>query len=85
MKFGIWVEMEKLGIDSKMLQEHPDWCLTYDGKPLMGSDRYHLNFAKPEVRQWARSVIDRFVKEYGIEWLKIDYNTEIGEHFDPRT
>jgi alpha-galactosidase len=50
---------------------------------LLVSERYHLNFAKPAVKQWARSVIDRFVRDYGIEWLKIDYNIEIGERFDP--
>jgi alpha-galactosidase len=83
MKFGIWVEIENLGVDSRMFREHPDWCLTYNGKPLLVFERYHLNFAKPEVREWARSVIDRFVKDYGIEWLKIDYNIDIGEHFDP--
>jgi alpha-galactosidase len=83
MKFGIWVEIENLGVDSKMFREHPDWCLTYKGKPLLIYERYHLSFAKPEVRQWARTVIERFVKDYGIEWLKIDYNIDIGEHFDP--
>jgi alpha-galactosidase len=83
MKFGIWVEIENLGVDSKMFREHPDWCLTYNGRPLEVFERYHLNFAKPTVRAWARSVIDRFVKDYGIAWLKIDYNIDIGERFDP--
>ena len=83
MKFGIWVEIENLGVDSAMFRAHPDWCLTYEGRPLLVSNRYHLNFAKPEVRQWARSVIDGLVRDYGIEWLKIDYNIDIGERFDP--
>jgi alpha-galactosidase len=83
MKFGIWVEIENLGVDSKMFREHPDWCLTYNDKPLLVFERYHLNFARPEVRQWARSVIDRLARDYGIEWLKIDYNIDIGERFDP--
>ncbi len=83
MKFGIWVEIENLGIDSRMFREHPDWCLTYEGKPLLVFERYHLNFARPEVRQWARSVIDRLAGDYGIEWLKIDYNIDIGDRFDP--
>jgi alpha-galactosidase len=83
MKFGIWVEIENLGVDSVMFRAHPGWCLTYDGSPLRNDDRYHLNFAKPAVRQWARSVIDRLVRDYGIEWLKIDYNIDIGERFDP--
>jgi alpha-galactosidase len=83
MKFGIWVEIENLGVDSKMFREHSQWCLTYLGKPLLVFERYHLNFAKPEVRQWAHSVIDRLVRDYGIEWLKIDYNIDIGDRFDP--
>jgi alpha-galactosidase len=83
MKFGIWVEIENLGVDSKMFREHPDWCLAYNGKPLLVYERYHLNFAKPEVREWARTIIDGLVKDYEIEWLKIDYNIDIGDQFDP--
>ncbi len=83
MKFGIWVEIENLGVDSKMFREHPDWCLTYNGKPLLLDQRYPLNFAKPVVRKWAASIIDRFVRDYGIEWLKIDYNIDVGDMFDP--
>ena len=83
MKFGIWVEIENLGVDSAMFRAHPDWCLAYNGSPVLEGNRYHLNFAKPAARQWARSVVDRLVKDYGIEWLKIDYNIDIGERFDP--
>ena len=58
--------------------------LAYSGNWQMSFyERYHLNFAKPEVREWARSIIDRLVKDYGIEWLKIDYNIDIGDRFDP--
>ena len=83
MKFGIWIEIENLGVDSNTFRMHPDWCLTYDGKPLLIAERYPLNFDKPVVRQWATSVIDRLVRDYKIEWLKIDYNIDVGERFDP--
>lgn len=83
MKFGIWVEIENLGLDSKTFALHPDWCLTYQGLPLRNSSRCHLNFAKPEVRRWARSIVDRLIRDFQIEWLKIDYNIDIGEQFDP--
>jgi alpha-galactosidase len=66
-----------------MSRAHLDWCLTYNGSPLRISDRYHLDFSKLAVRQWARSVIDRFVKDYRIDWLRTDYNLNIGERFDP--
>jgi alpha-galactosidase len=83
LKFGLWIEIENLGVDSQTFREHPDWCLSYNGQPLRVNDRYHLNFAQPEVRQWARSVIDRLVRNYRLDWLKIDYNITIGEFFDP--
>jgi alpha-galactosidase len=83
MKFGIWVEIENVGMNSAVFRDHPDWCLQYNGKPIQRGARRQLDFEKPEVRQWARSVIDRLVHSYGLEWLKIDYNIEIGEQFDP--
>jgi alpha-galactosidase len=83
MKFGIWVEIENVGVESDLFRQHPDWCLKYNGQPIMRGDRLQLDFSKPEVRQWARSVIDRFARDYGIQWLKIDYNIEVGNEFDP--
>jgi alpha-galactosidase len=83
MKFGIWVEIENIGVDSAIYREHPDWCLKYNGRPIEWGDRLQLDFSKPEVRSWARSVIHRLGHDYGIQWLKIDYNIEIGDEFDP--
>ena len=83
MKFGIWVEIENVGAESDIFRQHPDWCLKYNGQPIVRGDRLQLDFSKPEVRQWARSVIDRLAQDYGIQWLKIDYNIEIGNEFDP--
>ena len=83
MKFGIWVEIENIGKESLMYREHPDWCLQYNGRPIEWGDRMQLDFSKPEVRSWARSVVERLAHDYGIQWLKIDYNIEIGDEFDP--
>jgi len=81
LKFGLWVEIEAAGLRSKVAQEHPDWFFALDGKPYdMG--RYHLNFAKPEVRAWARAHLDRLIRNYGLDWVKFDYNTEFGERLD---
>jgi alpha-galactosidase len=83
MKFGIWIEIENVGVDSQIFHEHPDWCLKYNGRPIVRGERLQLDFSRVEVRRWARSVIDRLVRDYGIQWLKIDYNIEIGDEFDP--
>ena len=83
MKFGIWVEIENVGVESDMFKKHPDWLLSYNGKPVLKGVRMMLNFAKPEVREWAHAVVDRLAKNYDLEWMKIDYNIDIGSEFDP--
>ena len=53
MKFGLWVEIENAGIESRLFREHPEWCLPYGGKPWITAHRCQLDFANPAVRQWA--------------------------------
>jgi alpha-galactosidase len=83
MKFGLWVEIENVGIDSRVFHEHPEWCLSYGGRPVITADRCQLDFAKPEVRRWASATIDRLVSAYALDWVKIDYNIDVGDRFDP--
>jgi alpha-galactosidase len=83
MKFGLWVEIENAGIGSQLARAHPDWFLAYNGAPILKDQRQQLNFARPEVRQWARATVDRLIHEYDLGWIKIDYNIDIGERFDP--
>ena len=83
MKFGLWTEIEDIGPESQLFREHSDWCLSYNGQPISDSGRCQLNFARPEVRKWARATIDRLVRKYDIEWIKIDYNIAVGDRFDP--
>lgn len=83
MKFGVWLELESVSTNSQLFRDRPDWYVTYNGRPVAGpKTRVHLDFAKPEVRKWARSLVDRLVKQDGIEWVKLDYNVDVGEAFD---
>jgi alpha-galactosidase len=83
MRFGLWVEIENLGQGSRRFREHPDWCLPYKREPVINDRRCQLDFAKPEVRQWARATVERLVTTYRLGWLKIDYNIDAGDRFDP--
>jgi alpha-galactosidase len=82
MKFGMWVEIESLGQKSRNFRQHPDWCLAFEGKPIINDRRCHLDFANPAVRQWARATVERLVTTYKLGWLKIDYNIDAGDDFD---
>jgi alpha-galactosidase len=81
MKFGIWMEIECLGDQSEMIKRHADWCLKCDGQTVKQGVRCQLNFGKAEVRQWALAEMDRIVREHDLDWVKIDYNVDIGERF----
>jgi alpha-galactosidase len=83
MKFGIWVEIENVGVESEMIRKHPDWLLAYNGKPIVTNSRAMLDFSKPVVRAWAHATVDRLVRNYQLEWMKIDYNIDIGNQFGP--
>jgi alpha-galactosidase len=83
MKFGLWVEIENAGIESRLFREHPEWCLPYGGKPWITANRCQLDFANPAVRQWATATVNRLVTKYQLDWIKIDYNIDVGDRFDP--
>ena len=83
MKFGLWVEIENAGIESRLFHEHPEWCLPYEGKPWITANRCQLDFASAAVRQWATATVERLVSRYRLDWIKIDYNIDVGDRFDP--
>ena len=77
MLFGLWVEIEAIGSASKLRQEHPDWVLTRDGKPVAGGRL--LDLTKPAVTAWMESEIVRIIKKYDLDLFRIDYNSSAEE------
>lgn len=76
---GVWLELEVMGINCHMAQEVPDdWFFMRHGKRVYDRSRYQLDYRNPEVRAYADSVIDRLIKEYGVGYIKMDYNIEPG-------
>lgn len=78
MKPGIWIEPEVMGITCPLVEEFMDCYFTHHGKPIIDNGRYQLDFRKQKVRDHLNSVIDRFVNEWGVEYIKFDYNINIG-------
>lgn len=76
---GIWLELEVIGIHSPKLAELDDDCFfTRHGKRVYDRSRYQLDFRNPKVIAHANEVIDRVVNEYGVGYIKMDYNIEPG-------
>ena len=55
-----------------------DWFFTRHGKRVYDRSRYQLDYRNPKVREYATSVIDRLIRDYGIGYIKMDYNIEPG-------
>ena len=76
---GIWLELEVMGINCEMAKKLPDdWFFTRHGKRVYDRSRYQLDYRNPKVREYATSVIDRLIRDYGIGYIKMDYNIEPG-------
>lgn len=76
---GMWLEIEVMGINSPIVDGFDDDCyFMRHGKKVIDHGRYQLDFRNNKVRDYATSVIDRLVNEYGVEYIKMDYNIDGG-------
>ena len=76
---GIWLEIEVMGINCPILPQFTDDCFfVRHGKRVIDHGRYQLDFRNEKVRRFATEVIDRVVTEYGVGYIKMDYNIDGG-------
>lgn len=76
---GLWLELEVMGIKCPKADKVSDnWYFIRHGKKVYDRSRYQLDFRNPEVIKHATEVIDRLVNEYGVGYIKMDYNIEPG-------
>ncbi len=76
---GLWLELEVVGVNSPIASRVPDnWFFMRHGKRVIDHGRYQLDYRNPEVIAHANSVVDRLVKDYGVGYIKMDYNINAG-------
>lgn len=76
---GVWLEMEVMGIHCPLAEKFPDeYFFVRHGKRVSDRSRYQLDYRNPKVREYADQTIDRIVSEYGVGYIKMDYNIEPG-------
>ena len=82
-KPGIWLTPFMANANSEVFQKHPDWFLRDARGQLINVNRrgdvywhepnYGLDVTHPEAYTWLKKVITTICKEWGYEYLKIDY------------
>jgi alpha-galactosidase len=73
---GLWLEPEVAGAKSVLAQKPDSWFLVRHGKRVFKNSRLMLDFRNPEVRAYLDQVIARLVHEYGVGYIKMDYNVD---------
>jgi alpha-galactosidase len=80
MDFGLWVEPEMVNPNSDLYRKHPDWVLHFPGRPESEQrNQLVLNLARPDVRAYVLSFLDKLLTENEIAFLKWDYNRNWSE------
>lgn len=74
---GIWYEMEVTGKDSDVFKK-PEYLLHRDGYPLQTCFRRFLDMRKDIVQDYLEERVINQLRDWGYEYLKVDYNDNIG-------
>lgn len=76
---GLWLEPEVVGVDSPAAATLPDEAFFVRfGERVQEDRRYHLDFRHPAARAHLDATVDHLVEEYGVRYLKLDYNINPG-------
>jgi alpha-galactosidase len=80
MDFGLWVEPEMVNPDSDLYRLHPDWAMSFPGRPSTEArNQLVLNLARTDVREFLFRSLDKLLDENDIAYLKWDYNRNWSE------
>lgn len=75
LQFGLWFEPEAVSKNSELYQKHPDWVLQAPGYQMTeGRHEYLLDLSCEEVREYLISVLDFYLKDGRIDYIKWDMN-----------
>ncbi|MCE6997969.1 alpha-galactosidase [Saccharothrix sp. S26] len=80
---GIWLEPEVVGVRSAVARSLPEEAFfRRHGERVVEHGRFHLDFRHPAAVRHVDEVVDRLVDEFGIGYLKLDYNIMPGPGSD---
>lgn len=77
MKPGIWFEIENVGPASDIYQKDEHF-LKRDGKTITTHRRRFWDMRDPWVQSYLDERVIGTLKKYGFDYIKVDYNDEIG-------
>ena len=75
MQFGLWFEPEAICKNSELYKKHPEWMLQVPGYAMTeGRHEYLLDLSRQEVREYLIAVLDFYLKDGMVDYVKWDMN-----------
>jgi alpha-galactosidase len=78
LQFGLWFEPERVHRDSLLAKQHPDWIIWLEDENNYGL----LDYGRLEAQQWVQNMIDRYITQLGIRYIRHDFNTDPLAYWD---
>jgi alpha-galactosidase len=79
MRPGLWLEPEAVGFESAMAGRLPEEAFFQRfGERVIVAGNFQLDLRHPAARAHLNETVDRLVDEFGLEFIKLDYNRNIG-------
>ena len=69
LQYLLWFEPERVHFGTKVEKEHPEWVMKPDKE---WSQLFALHI--PEARRWITNVMDGFIRETDLDWMRWDFN-----------
>jgi alpha-galactosidase len=87
MKFGLWFEPERVRRGTLLATQHPDWVLWLPGNATQNPDFANpnyglLDYSRPEVQEWVRNMLDGYIRELDIRYIRHDFNIDPLHYWD---
>lgn len=97
LKFGMWFEPERVASGTRLAIEHPEWILwEHDKEPESSAflrEKYPehvyfkknyglLDFGRADVQQWVKNLLDRYIRDYGVQYIRYDFNIDPLPYWD---
>jgi alpha-galactosidase len=70
--FGLWLDLERMGAESKVAREHPEWFLVRYGQRTRTGD---MDLTNPAALAYIEEALCRVIDRYDLDLFRLDYNT----------
>ncbi len=77
LKFGLWMECERMGRDTAVAKAHPEW---YRTRRQNGTDTTVIDMSNPDAAAWVKSQVERVIETYKVDLFRLDYNVDYTQY-----